>query len=104
MFAHGGGEAVQPCPQMRPLIGPYADGNLKGVLYRYAHAHLARCAHCQAALEAMRSLLGRLSQIGKPSAAPVATTTLPPERWEAIEQAWTVTEQRASADKKSDTG
>jgi anti-sigma factor RsiW len=77
-----------PCPQMKSLLSSLADGTLRGLLRRYADAHLARCEHCQSALRGLERLRVRLHLL---TVAPPASELLPeltPERRAAVEAAW----------------
>jgi hypothetical protein len=81
-----------PCPQMKSLLSSLADGTLRGLLRRYADAHLARCEHCQSALRGLERLRVRLHLLTVAPASseplPESLTELTPERRAAVEAAW----------------
>jgi predicted anti-sigma-YlaC factor YlaD len=79
-----------PCRQMRTLLSQMADGTLRGLLRRFAEAHLSRCAHCQSALRGLHRLRERMHRPGAatPAAETAPSLALTPERRAAVEAAW----------------
>jgi hypothetical protein len=51
---------LEPCGFMRRAINGLLDGSLRGIALWYARFHVDRCARCQAALEALRTLRQKL--------------------------------------------
>ena len=85
-----------PCLQMRTLLSQMADGTLRGLLLRYAEAHLSRCTHCQSALRGLNRLRERLRALGAASATDtVSVPALTQERREAVEAAWAQVDEAA---------
>ena len=78
---------ITPCPQMRTLLSQMADGTLRGLLGRYARAHVARCAHCQEALGALQRVVRHLRHLIEAHNADVAPGGLAPDRWVIVTKA-----------------
>jgi anti-sigma factor RsiW len=85
-----------PCVQMRTLLSQMADGTLRGLLRRYAEAHISRCTHCQSALRGLNRLRERLKSLGaSPAAATVSVPSLTVERRATVEAAWAQMDEEA---------
>lgn len=87
------GDSLKPCKHMEGLLNRTVDNTAPAFLGWYARYHAAHCARCGSFLGSLTKLLGRLHGMKSTPEAAEAEPALSPERWEAVEAAWTEAEK-----------
>ena len=87
-------ERIKPCWHMKTVISALVDNKVTGLLKQYATWHISHCPRCQAALDALRAMHGRLLTLAaKPDGG---STALSDERKSRLEAAWDAVEREAT--------
>ena len=59
---------VRPCKHMETMVNGYADGSLRGPARWYTHVHAMHCGQCNGAIEKLRVVIEKVSDLREPSA------------------------------------
>jgi hypothetical protein len=83
------------CNKMTDLLSGAADGTLTGWQLWFTNFHVKYCPGCAAALDGLKVLCVRLSNLGAAPSTDKAME-LPGTRWSKIESAWEAIETQVN--------
>lgn len=81
---------------MKSLVGGLLDGTLTGLVRWYVQAHVARCATCQATLQALAAVRERLRTLATRAPSAAYPPHLSGNDWAAIEARWDALDQTST--------
>ena len=93
---------IEPCTHMETWVHGLSDGSLTGVKRAYTRLHIAGCAKCRAALQALDALHLRLESLDTELTA-TEESPLSPERRAALEAAMDAIEAQENSSSETRT-